>query len=116
MEVIGKKPFDFVGRYGRHHQKALHAFATDARKEDHLLFGFDPFGGGLEAAASRQIDYRLNDRTSACSPVYRRHETAVDLDAIYLESAQMTEGRIARTEIVERDSYAYIAQPAQVAT
>src|SRR5450432_736404 len=66
----------------------------------------DTFGGCRQAKTFRNTQDRADDNTALRALFEARHEAPVDLDLIEMKGEQLTEGRIARAEIIERYAHA----------
>jgi len=80
-----------------------------------FLGGLDAFGDGLKIEAARQADEMTQEDLVLGALRQIAHERAVDLDDVDGQGLKMAQRGEARTEIVERDAAAEIAQGADEA-
>ena len=85
-------------------QKALHLVAAGQPQQHPLLVGFDPFRLHLHAERMPERDDRLDDGAGIAGGAERGHEGAIDLEPAERKFLQITQTRIAGTEIIERDA------------
>src|SRR4029079_3830169 len=87
-------------------QKALALVAMMLAQEIQLGGGLNALGEHAQAERVRHRDDRLRDRCVAPAGGGAHHERAVDLQAIDRQPGQITQARVPRAEVVDRDLHA----------
>ena len=83
------------------HQVALHLIAAMPAQELRLLESLDALGNHLELQFARESDDGGADRTAVALGIQILDERTVDLQRIDRETAQIAQGRIAGTEVID---------------
>src|ERR1700733_8941227 len=102
-----------LGRHGMAVEIALPLLATFLVQRNRLRRFLDPFGGDGQSESAAKSEERTHQRIGVGLMLHAVDETAVDLDLVDLEVAQMIKAGIPGTKIVQRNAYAGAAQRRQ---
>ena len=102
--------FEHRARHGLAEQEALHFVADLIFKKFRLFPGFHAFGDDGDSQIAPQAHNGIDHGHIDVALLLAGDEGAVDFEAIELELLQIGQRRIARAEIIQRDSYAEDAQ------
>ena len=85
--------------------EALYLFASREGNSFQLSERFDPFGDRAHLHLLCKSSYRIDDSDAvfALRLVEVGNERTIDLDLLEREATQVTEGRVSRTEIIQRE-------------
>src|SRR5438270_9179031 len=106
---------ELLGRHGPREEKALRLLAAERAQEGGLRVALDALGDDGEAKRVRHLDDGAHDGGIRLVVEHIGDERAIDFERGERKAREIGEARVAGAEVVDRDSHAGLAEPAQYA-